>query len=338
MKRNWNKLLAALLALVLALATMALAEETLPDAGEVTPIDIAAADYEPEVSEVGEAAPEDFGDAPAVDETPAEATPEQPLGDWTGTQTWWFLVGDTVVYAQEAQAGEAIPQPEDPAAPEGQVFDGWYLEDGTRLFDGEAPVAANPDPQTPDVNVFARFVEAAPAEEPQEPVDQPEAGTDEVLEEPVEEPIVDSLPAEIIVEEPIVDDLPVEETVEEPAVEEPQKPSPSGAAEGLAERSGGAAAPDEVSDAPAEDIPELPTANTLTYTGEAQTLVTGEGWLYSLDGENYDPDIPAAVNAGEYTVYFIPADATETEPQALTVTVAKADVVFTPPVAAVGEA
>ena len=67
-----------------------------------------------------------------------------------------------------------------------------------------------------------------------------------------------------------------------------------------------------------------PAANELTYIGEAQALVYGEGaWLYSLDGETYREEIPTAVNAGEYTVYFKATVADETK--SITVTVAKAD-------------
>ena len=79
---------------------------------------------------------------------------------------------------------------------------------------------------------------------------------------------------------------------------------------------------------------DAPTANNeLTYNGEAQKLVNGEGpWLYSLDGEIYSAQVPTAVDAGEYTVYF---KASESDvPRTLTVTVAKADVELTPPVVA----
>jgi hypothetical protein len=77
-------------------------------------------------------------------------------------------------------------------------------------------------------------------------------------------------------------------------------------------------------------------ANALTYTGEAQALVSGEGeWLYSLDGEAFSAEIPTAVNAGEYTVYFKAAEGDTL--QSVTVTVAKADARFTPPMAAVSE-
>ena len=56
-----------------------------------------------------------------------------------------------------------------------------------------------------------------------------------------------------------------------------------------------------------------------------------------MDGKTYAPDIPAATDAGEYTVYFAPADS-DGEAQAMTVTVAKADVVLIPPEAMNGEA
>ena len=69
----------------------------------------------------------------------------------------------------------------------------------------------------------------------------------------------------------------------------------------------------------------------LIYSGEPQTLITPQPgtWLYSLDGEQYSADIPVGVNAGEYTVYMKNGETVEV----VTVTIAKADVVFTAPVA-----
>lgn len=121
---------------------------------------------------------------------------------------------------------------------------------------------------------------------------------------------------------------------EEPAGEEPveQKPAEEEPAE---EEPAG-----EAAEAPADEQPAAagPVANALVYNGEAQALVSaGEGWLFSTDGETYTPEIPTATDAGEYTVYFAPADA-EGEAQALVVTVAKADVVLVPPEALTGEA
>ena len=73
-----------------------------------------------------------------------------------------------------------------------------------------------------------------------------------------------------------------------------------------------------------------PVALELTYTGEPQALVEGEGFQYSMDGETFTDEIPTTVNAGEYTVFYRTA---EGEPEQITVTVAKADVVLVAPVA-----
>ena len=52
-----------------------------------------------------------------------------------------------------------------------------------------------------------------------------------------------------------------------------------------------------------------PTANTLTYNGNEQELVTAGSTdfgtlLYSLDGESYSETIPKGTDAGTYTVYY----------------------------------
>jgi hypothetical protein len=95
-----------------------------------------------------------------------------------------------------------------------------------------------------------------------------------------------------------------------------------------------------MADEPVADQPvaTLPTPNALTYNGEAQALVSGDGeWLYSLDGENFNNELPTAVNAGDYTVFLKPAGDPDAEAQTLAVTVAKADVTFIPPEAAIAE-
>ncbi|MCR5608839.1 MAG: InlB B-repeat-containing protein [Lachnospiraceae bacterium] len=61
--------------------------------------------------------------------------------------------------------------------------------------------------------------------------------------------------------------------------------------------------------AKAEAAVSAPVAKDLTYTGEAQALVTKaiteDGIVnYSLDGETYVEAIPNGVDAGEYTVYY----------------------------------
>ena len=115
--------------------------------------------------------------------------------------------------------------------------------------------------------------------------------------------------------------------------------APDGQAEAAAEESSGREAAADAEPA-GEAIPEaaFPAANALTYTGEAQALVSAEGdWLYSLDGERYATEIPTGIDAGEYAVYFRPVGDDAAEAETLTVVIAKADVVFMPPVAATGE-
>ena len=236
----------------------------------------------------------------------------------------------------EAREGEEIQLPDDPAAPEGMGFDGWYYEDETPVLadadgDGEIDaVIAHPDPLVPEVNVLARFVEAEEpaAEEPTEETAVEEPAEEPTDEEPAEEPVTEEPAEEPAAEEP-AEEPTVEEPTEEPAAEEPaQEPS-------IEEEASEPAQQPSVEEEASEAASALPTANALTYTGEAQALVTGEGWLYSLDGETYSAEAPTAVDAGEYAVYFKAAE--EAEAEMLTVTIAKADVVFTPPVAVTGE-
>ena len=56
-------------------------------------------------------------------------------------------------------------------------------------------------------------------------------------------------------------------------------------------------------------ITQAPTAKKLTYTGEAQELVTagtsrGGSWRYSLDGNTWTSAIPKGTEAGTYTVHY----------------------------------
>ncbi len=74
-----------------------------------------------------------------------------------------------------------------------------------------------------------------------------------------------------------------------------------------------------------------PTANELTYNGEAQALVTAGSSengavVYSLDSAEYSETIPTAINAGEYTVYYkVIGDVNhnDSEPETVTVTIGK---------------
>ena len=94
----------------------------------------------------------------------------------------------------------------------------------------------------------------------------------------------------------------------------------------------------------AAGVKTAPAAQTLTYNGNGQQLVTagealGGTMVYSLDGKTYGGDIPTAVNAGEYTVWYkVAGDSNhnDTAAASVTVTIGRADAkVITAP-AAVG--
>ena len=85
--------------------------------------------------------------------------------------------------------------------------------------------------------------------------------------------------------------------------------------------------------AKADITPTAPTAaEGLVYTGRAQTLLSagqaeGGEMLYSADGKNYSTTLPAATDAGTYTVYYRVAgdrNHNDVEPASLTVTVGPA--------------
>ena len=80
-----------------------------------------------------------------------------------------------------------------------------------------------------------------------------------------------------------------------------------------------------------------PTANTLTYNGAEQALVTagkttGGTMLYRLDNSEWSEQLPTAKNAGEYTVWYKVqgnAEYADVAEQNVTVTVAKKSVTVT---------
>lgn len=79
-------------------------------------------------------------------------------------------------------------------------------------------------------------------------------------------------------------------------------------------------------------IVTAPTAKALTYNGSAQALVnagsTTSGTMqYSLDGVTYSANIPAATNAGTYTVYY-KIEGSQAA-QSISVTIAKAKLTIT---------
>ena len=233
------------------------------------------------------------------------------------TATVLYYNGEELVATQEVRNGDAFIQPEAPEAPEGQVFDGWYL-DGVKLFaDAEQPDTAAVTDGVMYIYVNAAFVEAVqPTEE--QPSEQPteEQPSEQPSEEQPSEQPTEEQPSEQPSEEQPSEEQPTEQPSEEQPTEQPSEEQPS-------------EQPSEEQPAPA-----IPTARELTYNGEAQALLSvGEGaaCLYSLDGETYGEEIPTATNAGEYTVFYKTAE--DAEPTILTVVIAKADVILTAPTA-----
>ena len=138
--------------------------------------------------------------------------------------------------------------------------------------------------------------------------EEPSATIEEEItdEDVVSEEIAFDQPTELIQEESVFEQVVSEEVAEAAAVDE------------------SSAAVDESSAATSAAV------EGLVYTGEPQALILPQpgSWTYSLDGEAYSTELPTGVNAGEYTVYMKEGETVET----VTVTIAKADVTFTPPV------
>ena len=348
MKRSLNFVLALLVVAALAFAMFAVAETpAAPEPIEEIEMDDtdieAGGDGETGMGEVSLA----LGDL--VSEGPGAPA----------TVVYRFIVDEAEYRVQQVREGEAVLRPEDPAAPEGMAFAAWVLADGTPLFvdadgDGEAdPVIARADAQG-EVKVWASFAPAGEQPSEEQPTD--EQPTDGVREpSPVGEGGA-AAPEEVVpqVETTIDGEGEGETTSSDSPDGEPA--SPKGEAESAPEEQpANEQTTDEqptdekpTDEQPADEQPSdeqptdeqpangAPVANALVYTGEAQALVSaGEGWLFSVDGEAFTADIPAAVDAGDYTVFFKAAE--DAEAQALTVTVAKADVILVPPEAMTGE-
>ena len=104
------------------------------------------------------------GENQQVPETEGELGNPDEVQELTATVLYYN--GEELVATQEVHNGDAFIQPEAPEAPEGQVFDGWYL-DGVKLFaDAEQPDTATVTEGVMYIYVNAAFVEAVqPAEE-----------------------------------------------------------------------------------------------------------------------------------------------------------------------------
>ena len=191
------------------------------------------------------------------------------------------------------------------------------------------------------------LAEEAPVEVEEVVEEVVEETTEETLEAVTEESVFEieevELPLEEVTEEEVAEEE--EETEEEETKEEEETTEEVTEEEATEEEtSEEETAEEEAIEEVAEEVEDeevvavlleeaasiAPVALELTYNGEAQALVEGEGFVYSLDGENFSEEVPTAVDAGEYVVYYC---AEGGEIMQLTATIAKADVVFTAPVA-----
>ena len=142
-------------------------------------------------------------------------------------------------------------------------------------------------------------------------------------------------------EEPAQDELqetPAEDGASSEMTVQPEEPAQDELQEAPAEEPSVEADAEELADAASYDSAAglCPLARELTYNGKAQELIDvediPEGALcYSLDGEAFSPKIPTGTNAGDYIVYYRAAGEETAQVSSLTVTISKADVIFTAP-------
>ena len=142
-------------------------------------------------------------------------------------------------------------------------------------------------------------------------------------------------------EEPAQDELqeiPAEDGASSEMTALPKEPAQDELQETPAEEPSVEADAEELADAASYDSAAglCPLARELTFNGKAQELIDvediPEGALcYSLDGEAFSPEIPTGTNAGDYIVYYRAAGEETAQVSSLTVTISKADVIFTAP-------
>lgn len=324
------KKLAILLALVLAFAyvTGAIAEDIPTEEEDI----IAEVQVEDEIISASQIEDEIISASQIEDEIQSveetldgEEQDEQAEQKAAAEYTFIFVVGEEVVFTQTVAIDEALIPPEAPQAPEGKVFAGWYI--GEMRLSEELPEILNEamaaDGSTDEVCVTAIFADEKAEEDTAE-----EVSTEE---EPAEEKAVEDTAEVVSTEE--------EPTEEEPALVGSVKgPSEQDVVE--QEETDETGQIEQTESFEELEAPILPVALDLSYTGEMQALVSGpdDGTvIYSLDGETFSTEIPTAINAGEYTVYYkFSTEGDEETAEAivsLAVTIAKADVILIPPTA-----
>ena len=132
--------------------------------------------------------------------------------------------------------------------------------------------------------------------------------------------------------------VPAEDGTSSEMTAQPEEPAQDELQEIPAEDPSVEADAEELADAASYDSAAglYPLARELTYNGKAQELIDvediPEGILcYSLDGEAFSPEIPTGTDAGDYIVYYRAAGEEAAQVSSMTVTISKADVIFTAP-------
>ena len=249
-----------------------------------------------------------------------EADPVIARADAQGEVKVWGSFAPTEETPADEQPAEEQPTDEQPS--EEQPTDGVQEPSpATEGSDSGEGGAAAPEEVVPQAETAIDGEGEGETTSSDSPDGEPASPKGEALSAPEETPTDEQPSDEQLADEQPTDEQPIDKqpTDEQPADEQPAEEQPS-------------------DEQPTDEQPAdgAPVANALVYTGEAQALVSaGEGWLFSVDGEAFTADIPVAVDAGDYTVFYKAAE--DAEAQALTVTVAKADVVLVPPEAMTGE-
>ena len=263
--------------------------------------------------------------------------------------------GDALTEGSESAAAEGSYKEsyEEDLLPEGEELE----EDGNGTSgDGVLPEEDDPEEvenNAPADNDLPEEVEnSVPADNdlPEEAENSASADNDFLQEEGNGDPSEDAYaPAEdgtssemtTLPEEPAQDELqetPAEDGASSEMTVQPEEPAQDELQEAPAEEPSVEADAEELADAASYDSAAglCPLARELTFNGKAQELIDvediPEGALcYSLDGETFSPEIPTGTNAGDYIVYYRAAGEETAQVSSLTVTISKADVIFTAP-------
>ena len=292
-----------------------------------------------------------------IDETDTAMTENGAIPENEGIKENDPLPGsEELLYEDAAFAstdGDALTEGSESAAAEGSYKES-YEED--LLPEGEEPEedgnGTSGDGVLPEEDDPEEVENNAPADNdlPEEAENSASADNDFLQEEGNGDPSEDAyVPAEdgtssemtAQPEEPAQDELqetPAEDGASSEMTVQPEEPAQDELQEAPAEEPSVEADAEELADAASYDSAAglCPLARELTFNGKVQELIDvediPEGALcYSLDGEAFSPKIPTGTNAGDYIVYYRASGEETAQVSSLTVTISKADVIFTAP-------